>query len=190
MDPEVIMSIIVALIILAVGIFAFLVAMGSMPVTAPAVNNVAVSTGNVSINDTNTTEFLPIVSTYRNSTSTYQLCTLEAYGKYGGAKGWWTVQAPGSINGSFLSNNTYQVDAGTVHRGIGGTVSSSRNISFRLTYYKLGSVTSSLDNKTYYNVVNVTSTGDQVFNIIGIVMIISAIMTIIGLVYFYVRPKQ
>jgi len=35
---------------------------------------------------------------------------------------------------------------------------------------------------------NTSITGDQVFNIIGIVLIIGAIMTIVGLVYSYVRP--
>ena len=34
---------------------------------------------------------------------------------------------------------------------------------------------------------NVSSTGDSVFNIIGIVLIIGAIMSIVGLVYNYVR---
>lgn len=34
---------------------------------------------------------------------------------------------------------------------------------------------------------NVSSTGDSVFNIIGIVLIIGAIMAIVGLVYNYVR---
>lgn len=34
---------------------------------------------------------------------------------------------------------------------------------------------------------NTTSTGDSVFNIIGIVLIIGAIMSIVGLVYNYVR---
>lgn len=36
---------------------------------------------------------------------------------------------------------------------------------------------------------NTTSTGNSVFNIIGIVLVIGAIMTIVGLVYSYVRPS-
>jgi len=36
-------------------------------------------------------------------------------------------------------------------------------------------------------IANTTSTGDSVFNIIGIVLIIGAIMSIVGLVYNYVR---
>jgi len=35
---------------------------------------------------------------------------------------------------------------------------------------------------------NTTDTGNSVFNIIGIVILIGAIMTIVGLVYSYVRP--
>jgi len=35
---------------------------------------------------------------------------------------------------------------------------------------------------------NTTTTGNQVFNIVGVVLIIGAIMTIVGLVYSYVKP--
>lgn len=34
---------------------------------------------------------------------------------------------------------------------------------------------------------NVTDTGNSVFNVVGIVLIIGAIMTIVGLIYSYVR---
>jgi len=40
---------------------------------------------------------------------------------------------------------------------------------------------------TYYGITNITKTGNAVFNIIGIVLIIGAIMSIVGLVYNYVR---
>ena len=43
-------------------------------------------------------------------------------------------------------------------------------------------------NATYAAIQNTAATGDSVFNIIGIVLIIGAIMTIVGLVYSYVRP--
>ena len=42
-------------------------------------------------------------------------------------------------------------------------------------------------NKTYAAIMNTSGTGDSVFNIIGIVLIIGAIMSIVGLVYNYVR---
>jgi len=51
--------------------------------------------------------------------------------------------------------------------------------------------TSSLSGQggTGWSVLNNTSdTADSVFNIVGIVLIIGAIMTIVGLVYSYVRP--
>lgn len=35
---------------------------------------------------------------------------------------------------------------------------------------------------------NTTTTGSSVFNIVGIVLVIGAIMTIVGVVYSYVRP--
>ena len=36
-------------------------------------------------------------------------------------------------------------------------------------------------------IANVTTTGDAVFNIVGVVLIIGAIMSIVGLVYNYVK---
>jgi len=54
-----------------------------------------------------------------------------------------------------------------------------------------GSVQSSADNATWYKIQNSTgngsNVGNSVFNIIGIVLIIGAIMAIVGLVYNYVR---
>ena len=48
----------------------------------------------------------------------------------------------------------------------------------------------SLHNATYYAVMNASRTGDSVFNIVGVVLIIGAIMTIVGLVYSYIRPGR
>lgn len=36
-------------------------------------------------------------------------------------------------------------------------------------------------------IANISATGDSVFNIVGVVLIIGAIMSIVGLVYNYVR---
>ena len=47
----------------------------------------------------------------------------------------------------------------------------------------------SLQNSTFNAVINVSSTGNQVFNIIGVVLIIAAIMAIVGLVYSYIKPR-
>jgi len=51
---------------------------------------------------------------------------------------------------------------------------------------------SSAQNAAYYEWMNtsgnISGTGNSVFNIVGIILIIGAIMTIVGLVYAYVRP--
>ena len=49
-------------------------------------------------------------------------------------------------------------------------------------------VNTSSTNVTYWAVENASATGNSVFNIVGVVLIIGAIMTIVGLVYSYVRP--
>lgn len=49
--------------------------------------------------------------------------------------------------------------------------------------------TTTLQNATYQAIVNASQTGNSVFNIIGIVLIIGAIMTIVGLVYSYMKPR-
>jgi len=46
----------------------------------------------------------------------------------------------------------------------------------------------SATNATYWAVQNASQTGNNVFNIVGVVLVIGAIMTIVGLVYSYVRP--
>jgi len=183
MDPEVIMSVVVALIILSVGIFAFMVTVNNIPASEPTGVKTSAQTANTSIVDYTTPEYLTISSNYRNTSTTYSLATLEAYGTPagGGSKRFWTVQSAGNLNGTFLgSNNTYVVDAGTVHAG---------NISLRLNYYTNATATSTLENRTYHSIMNGSETGESVFNIIGIVLIIGAIMTIIGLVYSYMRPR-
>ena len=45
-----------------------------------------------------------------------------------------------------------------------------------------------IDATTTAAVNNVSKTGNSVFNIVGVVLIIGAIMTIIGLVYSYMKP--
>ena len=43
-------------------------------------------------------------------------------------------------------------------------------------------------NRTYYAIANATNIGNQVFNVIGVVMTIGAIMLIVTMVYSYMRP--
>ena len=55
-------------------------------------------------------------------------------------------------------------------------------------FVTLNEVNEATDNATITEAVgNVQATGNSVFNIIGIVLIIGAIMSIVGLVYNYVR---
>lgn len=58
-----------------------------------------------------------------------------------------------------------------------------------ITAGHVNSATTSLQNSTYQAIINASATGNSVFNIIGIVLIIGAIMTIVGLVYSYMKPK-
>ena len=51
------------------------------------------------------------------------------------------------------------------------------------------STTTVLENATYNAILNATDTGNSVFNIVGVVLIIGAIMTIVGLVYSYLKPR-
>lgn len=57
--------------------------------------------------------------------------------------------------------------------------------AFFVTLNEVTNVTD--DNNTTNAVGNIQETGNSVFNIIGIVLIIGAIMSIVGLVYNYVR---
>jgi len=63
-------------------------------------------------------------------------------------------------------------------RGLGNTATPS-------------ATTSNASNETWYEIINLStntsSTGNSVFNIIGVVLIIGAIMTIVGLVYSYTK---
>ena len=60
-------------------------------------------------------------------------------------------------------------------------------------YTAPSATTSTVQNQSYYAFYNdtrnnITVTGNQVFNIVGVVLVIGAIMTIVGLVYSYVKP--
>ena len=57
--------------------------------------------------------------------------------------------------------------------------------AFFVTLSEVNNVTD--DDNITLAVKNVSNTGNSVFNIIGIVLIIGAIMSIVGLVYNYVR---
>ena len=63
--------------------------------------------------------------------------------------------------------------------------------AFFITITQVGNNLGGFSNNTaatHSAVNNTSNTGNSVFNIVGVVLIIGAIMTIVGLVYSYVRP--
>jgi hypothetical protein len=100
-------------------------------------------------------------------------------GGAGGFATWRVLQTVGAANGTFCANGTYRV----------GHIYGARNISISVHYALAGQQTTTLQNATYQSVLNVSGTSTQVFNIIGVVMIIAAIMSIIGVIYVYIKPK-
>jgi len=48
---------------------------------------------------------------------------------------------------------------------------------------------SHFSNATYHSLMNLSGTGTSVFNVLGIVLLISAIMLIVAVVYSYIRPS-
>ena len=176
-EPEKILSVMIALMILVVGIYAFMVTTTSMPMTTPK-GSASETTATHTIVLITTYEWIPVTSTFINSTT---VCVLEAYGLVGGVTGWWTAQSGATVNGTFIdTNNTFRVPAGTTHSG---------NTSYRLTYDYTAGATNTFQNATYGAIINATGTGNSVFNIVGVILIISAIMAIIGIVYAYMRPR-
>jgi uncharacterized membrane protein len=63
--------------------------------------------------------------------------------------------------------------------------------AFFIVVTQIGTNIGSYSNNTraiHASINNTSNTGNSVFNIVGVVLIIGAIMTIVGLVYSYVRP--
>ena len=183
MNPDQILNVMIALIILAVGIFAFFVTVTSVPVQAPVSNTLpGVLSGSHAIDNCNTTEYIPVTTPYNLTTP----CILKALNTTTG--NWDTIHAAGACNGTFISaNDTYRVNPGTVRLNGTWDVMWSH---FNLSYTQSRGPSSQLANSSYYAIINVSTTGNSVFNIIGVILIIGAIMTIVGLVYSYVRPGR
>ena len=59
--------------------------------------------------------------------------------------------------------------------------------AFFVTIDQIGNTVGTANTQITSAIANASATGDSVFNIIGIVLIIGAIMSIVGLVYNYVR---
>jgi hypothetical protein len=181
LDPEMIMSVIIALIVFSVGIFAFFVTVTNLPVAEQSSNRLGGVTAEGTAVDFNTTEYVTVSSAALNSTTP---CILSLYNSTTAA--WSVVQAAGACNGTFMSNNTYRITAGTSHYTGHGA---SDRTTWKLSYTTVVSPTSTLQNRTFSALTNASETGESVFNIVGVILIIGAIMTIIGLVYSYMRPR-
>ena len=181
-DPEIIMSVVVALIILAVGIFAFMITIENIPVDTWNNRDGVSQTG--AVGDFNGTDYITGLSTTTVNVTT--AWTLELYNAT--TLTWATIQAAGSVNGTYIdTNNSFRIEPGTNHYGGGAGI--HQNTTWRINYIHAVTPSSSLENKSYNAILNASGTGDTVFNIVGIILIIGAIMSIIGLVYSYMKPR-
>lgn len=183
-DPDQIMGAVVALIILGVGVFASFTVFANIPITTPVASNARLGNGTLYdaavLEFNGTSRWIPTPG-FLNNTG---VCVLWGHGGPGGAGGfatWHVLQTVGACNGTFISNGTYRLEQPGYH---------NHNNSIRLEYPLSGQQTSSLSNASYYSVINVSATSSQVFNIIGVVLIIAAIMSIVALVYSYIKPKM
>jgi len=179
-DPNQILSVILALVILAVGIFATFVVFANIPVTTPVGSNArtgsATLTNAVHLTCNGTTRWLATPG-YLNNTA---VCVLYGW-TVSATPHWYLLQTVGAVNGTFIAgNSTYRFAQPGTHL---------RNSSYRIDYPIAGQQTTNLQNATYNAILNGSVTSTSVFNIIGVVMIIAAIMSIIGLVYTYIRPR-
>jgi len=53
-----------------------------------------------------------------------------------------------------------------------------------------GHASTSAQNSTFGGVRNASLVSNNVFNIVGVVLIVGAIMIIVGIVYSYIRPRE
>ena len=178
------MGAVLALLILGIGVFASFTVFANIPTTPPQCNTAR--DGNGTLYDATYLELnatIRWISTpgFLNNTGVCVLYAEGSAGTSGGFDNMYVLQAAGSCNGTFISSNsTYRVPAGLYH---------TRNNTLYLHYTTTAAVTGTLSNSTYTAVINVTSTSTQVFNIIGVVLILAAIMAIVGLIYSYIRPR-
>ena len=83
-----------------------------------------------------------------------------------------------------------EVIIGVIIFGVGVYAVFTTVSSLPQTAYSATGHQNALVNATYKNMQNVTTTSNNVFNVVGIVLIIGAIMTIIGVVLAYVQNRQ
>ena len=178
------MSIVTVIIVFAVGAYAFFVTIAAVPSYQPGTSNsftatgigVLGGTGGAAItNNATNPRFIQCVglNVAYNSTTGF---AVRAYCKAtaGGYSAGWNSQS--TVNGTIMANNTFRINGGTFF---------GHNNTFEVTYrYVPGTGVS-----TYYALKNTTGTGNSVMNVVGIVLLISAIMLIIAVVYTYIGKK-
>ena len=197
-DPNQILSVVLALMVLSIGLFATFTVFANIPTKTPVSS--AQRMGNATWTQTPTvatsqcsdfnatTRWIPLPGALNNS----GVCVL--YGLTG-TRGtatvphWVLIQTVGAFNLTIVTNATGVVSARSAAAGGMMAGHGLNNLTYRIEYALANQQTSALQNATFYAVINVSKTSTQVFNIIGVVLIIAAIMSIVGLVYSYIKPK-
>lgn len=175
-NPDEIMGVVLALLVLAVGVFASFTVFASIPTTTPVSSCNTLGNGTLGpitpMINFNDSKYVPVPGAHNNT------ACVELWANQNATHVWVQEQAAGAANGTFMANGTYRITGGTLKR-------------FNTSVYVLypTAPTATLTNSTYTAVINVSQTSTQVFNIIGVVLVIASIMSIVGLVYSYIRPR-
>jgi len=189
LNPEQILTIIVAMIVFGVGIYAvfatnagivtgnYAAQPGTPADMLSGQGQLGTTTGALLSNNNSQPRYVPcplIYSGWFNSTGV-QVTKVEANAKANAGSysaGWNTQTTP---NGTIMPNMTYRIPAGSFK---------GHNNSYRITYIYVDPI----DVNEYTSMQNITSVSNNVFNIVGICLIVGAIMLIVGIVYSYIRP--
>jgi len=186
LDPNDIIAVIVVLIILGIGVYAVFTTSNALGKTTPvSVGNNAVISGNRSIHAVTASAPTGNYIMWLNCTGIVnETAGIELQAWNCTTQLWTTVHAVGAANGTVEStNSTYRVSRRTV---LGDA---TKNRYLRCIYTVNGTATSGYVNMTNKAMKNQSILGGTVFNIIGIMITISAIMSIITVIYVYLRPK-
>ena len=189
MDPQEILAVIVLLIVLGIGVYAVFITTNALVTTTPRmVGNNEVMSGNRSIHSVTATPLTGNSLTWLNCTGIVnETAGIELQGWNTTTQLWTVVQAVGAANGTVEStNSTYRVSIRSVY----GTAGSPNWHFLRCKYSVNNSATSTITNQTQKSLKNQSVLGGTVFNIIGIVITISAIISIITVIYAYLGPKK
>lgn len=198
-DPNQILGTVLALMILGVGVFACFTVFANIPTTTPIASNARL--GNSTWTQTPTvvtsqcydgnatTRWIPAPG-FLNNTAVCLVYGLTGTRGTATVPHWFLIQTIGAVNGTLVTNATgIQSLRYTQLAQLGPHI--NNNLTFRLEYPLAGQQTTAISNSTFFAVINVSATSTQVFNIIGIVLIIAAILAIVTLVYSIVqRPRM